>query len=73
MNFDQKLKMLETMIQGLEKNQLGLEEGLVEYEKAIALYKECQDFLKTMEAKVHVLTDSLEIQEDLNDSSLNKK
>ena len=56
MKFEEKIKELEKIVNNLENNnQLSLEESIVEFEKGIAISKECSEYLKQAEQKIKIL------------------
>jgi len=51
--FEDKIKELETIINELESGEIDLESSIEKYTKAMALVKECDEQLKTIEEKVN--------------------
>jgi len=54
-NFEQKMADLEKIVTQLEKKDLELEQSLELFEKGIALTRECQKTLLTVEQKISTL------------------
>ncbi len=63
--FEVNLEKLEDVVKTLESGQLGLEESIEKYEQGIKLYKDCKKTLDTIEKKISVLSESLEIKEEM--------
>lgn len=55
-NFEKSLEALEVIVSQLEKGDLPLEEALAQFEKGIALSKECQTLLTNAEFKIEQLS-----------------
>lgn len=55
LNFETALNQLEAMIEKMATGQLSLEESLKNFEKGIALARQCQLVLKEAEQKVQIL------------------
>lgn len=54
--FEKSLDSLEKIVQQLEQGDLSLDEALKQFEKGVALARECQDALKQAEQKINLLT-----------------
>ncbi len=54
--FEQSISELEAIVQQLEKGELSLEDSLKQFEKGIALARQCQDVLTQAEQKIEMLT-----------------
>ena len=52
MKFEEKVKVLETIISELESGNTNLEESIDKYTKAMKLAKECDEELKSVEEKI---------------------
>ncbi|MFK7901962.1 MAG: exodeoxyribonuclease VII small subunit [Nitratireductor sp.] len=52
MNFEQALQELESIVDGLEKGNVPLDQSISQYERGEALRNQCQVLLKAAEAKV---------------------
>lgn len=52
MKFEEKVKVLETIISELESGNISLEESIDKYTKAMKLAKECDEELKNVEEKI---------------------
>ena len=55
MDFEKRLGRLETIVQKMEKGELGLEESLKLFEEGVKLTRECQTQLTEAEEKVKKL------------------
>ena len=55
-SFEQSLQQLEAIVRQLEEGQLGLSEGLAEYERGIKLLKRCYDALELAERRIEKLS-----------------
>lgn len=53
--FEEGLKLLEEIVNNLEKGDLSLEESLSEFEKGVAIYKELNKILNKVEGKVKII------------------
>lgn len=62
-DFEKTLEKLETIVQGLEGDELSLDQSIKKFEEGIELYKNCKAFLEEAEKKIQVLTDSLKEDE----------
>ena len=56
-DFEEKLKGLEDIVQQLEDGELSLEESLSAFEQGVKLTRECQTALDTARQKVQMLTE----------------
>ncbi|WP_006786872.1 exodeoxyribonuclease VII small subunit [Thiorhodospira sibirica] len=56
-DFAQALEELERLVQRLEQGDLSLEDALSEFERGLALTRQCQHALAIAEQKVHILTE----------------
>lgn len=52
MNFEDKMKKLEEIINDLEKDEINLEDSINKYTEAMKLIKECDESLKQAEEKI---------------------
>lgn len=67
-NFETALNELEQIIDTLERDELGLEEGLKQFERGVALARDCQRTLQHAEQRVLTLiSDSDLLDNDLPD------
>ncbi len=57
-DFEKSLNQLETLVEGLEKGDVPLEEALKQFEQGIKLARNCQDALKDAELKVQQLLET---------------
>lgn len=55
MNFEEKLKELEEIVNKLDGGNISLEESILLFEKGVKLSKACQRILNSAERKVNVL------------------
>lgn len=51
--FEDKIKTLEAIVDKLENGEVGLDESIEEYTKAMNLVKECDEKLKNIEEQVN--------------------
>ncbi len=56
-DFAKALEALESLVQRLERGDLSLEESLSEFERGLALTRQCQHALAIAEQKVRILTE----------------
>lgn len=54
-NFETALAELNQLVEKMEQGGLSLEQSLQDFERGIALTRQCQDALKTAEQKVKIL------------------
>ncbi|MBI3561898.1 MAG: exodeoxyribonuclease VII small subunit [Gammaproteobacteria bacterium] len=54
-SFEQALKELESLVERMEKGDRSLEDSLKDFERGVALTRQCQQALKTAEQKVQLL------------------
>lgn len=66
-SFEKSLSQLQNIVTQLEKGELSLEDSLEQFEKGIALARECQDLLNKAEQKIEILSANHNISE--SDSS----
>lgn len=57
MNFSEKMTELEKILRSLEGDSMPLEDALAEFEKGIALIRECRAYLDEAKQKVTILTE----------------
>ena len=57
-DFEKALKELESLVEKMEKGDLGLEESLKHFERGIALTRACQKALSDAEQKVQILLEN---------------
>ncbi len=53
--FEDALKELETLVEKMEQGELSLEDSLQNFERGIALTRQCQQALQEAEQKVEIL------------------
>lgn len=56
-NLEKALEELEHIVSHMEKDVLGIESTLVEFEKGVKLIHQCQQALQQAEQKVRILTE----------------
>lgn len=56
LKFEEALKKLESIVDGLEHGKVSLEDSLKKYEEGIRLAKYCSQKLKEAEKKIEILT-----------------
>jgi len=59
-NFENNIEMLKEIVEKLENENNNLEDSLLEFEKGIKLYNECNSILKNAENKIQILNEKLE-------------
>jgi exodeoxyribonuclease VII small subunit len=55
-DFEKSLKLLETLVDKLEKGDLSLEDSLKNFEQGVKLTLECRQALQTAEQKISILS-----------------
>lgn len=60
-NFEKSIKELEEISNGLENEQISLDESIALFEKGIKLSKDCSQYLESAKQKIVMLT---EIEEE---------
>jgi exodeoxyribonuclease VII small subunit len=53
--FEEALKELETIAEKIEQGKIGLEESITQYERGMALVKQCREILSKAEHKIQKL------------------
>lgn len=53
--FEEAMKQLETIVQGIEQGKIGLEESIKQYEAGMALIRRCRAVLAEAELKIQHL------------------
>ncbi|MFO7603940.1 MAG: exodeoxyribonuclease VII small subunit [Gammaproteobacteria bacterium] len=71
LDFESALHELESLVDRMEQGETTLEESLTDFERGVALFRQCQKALDEAEQKVQILmknsgADSLEPFDDLN-------
>jgi exodeoxyribonuclease VII small subunit len=56
LKFEEALKKLEAIVEGLEQGKISLEDSLKKYEEGIRLAKFCTEKLQEAEKKIEILT-----------------
>lgn len=69
LDFESAIQELETLVERMEQGETSLEESLTDFERGVALFRQCQKALDEAEQKVQILmkksgTDSLEPFDD---------
>ena len=62
MNFEQKLKTLDTIAQKMESGDLSLEDSVKSYEEAMTIIKDCEAYIQNAKIKIEKISDG-EIKE----------
>lgn len=57
--FESNLKNLELMVKKLEVGDIPLDQAISDFEKSVALYKQCKNYLDSAEKKITVLNEQL--------------
>ena len=55
LGFEQSLGELESLVEGMEKGDMSLEESLKDFERGVKLARECGETLKKAEQRVEIL------------------
>ncbi len=55
LTFEEALEQLETIAERIEQGKIGLEESINQYERGMALVKQCRDILAKAELKIERL------------------
>lgn len=55
-DFETALSELESLVEKMERGELSLEDSMQQYERGVALSKQCQHLLETAEQKIQILT-----------------
>ena len=58
MNFSEKMSELENILKKLEGESESIEDSLAEFERGIALVRECRSYLEEAKQRVLVLTEN---------------
>ena len=64
-DFEKSLEQLEKIVARMEAGELGLEESLSQFEKGIALAKNCQDTLSNAKFRVEQLIEKNGLQQTI--------
>ncbi len=62
-DFEANLKNLEQMVKKLEAGDVALDQAISDFEKSVALYKECKNYLDKAEKRILILNDELKESE----------
>ena len=54
-NFEEKIELLEKVVNDLEKGDMSLDESLIKFEEGMNLSKECNKMLEDAEKKITIL------------------
>lgn len=63
-DFEDTLKSLEAIVENMESKQLSLDESLTQFEKGIALSKDCAQALDQAELKVKTIMQSIQANDN---------
>ena len=66
LKFEQKMQMLEEIVNELENDDVNLDESIEKYTKAMTLVKECDLELKSIEEKIAKIVNSDGTLEEFN-------
>ena len=66
LKFEEKMQMLEEIVNELENDDVNLDESIEKYTKAMTLVKECDLELKTIEEKIAKIVNSDGTLEEFN-------
>ena len=61
-SFEEKMKLLDTIADSMEKGDITLEDSIESYEKGMQLIKECEDYINKAKLKIEKIVDG-EIKE----------
>lgn len=64
MNFEASMQELEKIVKSLESGDLSLEESISEFEKGIALVKNCKSLLDKAQGKVTTLLEGIQNEKE---------
>ncbi|HLD11546.1 MAG TPA: exodeoxyribonuclease VII small subunit [Patescibacteria group bacterium] len=73
LTFEEALTKLEQITSQIEKGDIGLDEAISSYEKAISLYQLCREKLSKAEIKIKKLTSQMKEQKSIDEDSLDEK
>lgn len=59
--FENNIDLLKKIVTKLEKDNTNLEESMIDFEKGIKLYNECNKILKDAENKIEILNEKLDL------------
>ena len=62
LSFEDALERVESIIERIEKGEVGLEESITEYERGVELIKRCRGLLKKAELRVEDLTGKMKAE-----------
>lgn len=62
-DLETNLRNLEQMVKKLESGETPLDQAISDFEKSVALYKECKNYLDTVEKKITILNNELKESE----------
>lgn len=68
-NFEQDLKRLEELSAAIKQSDISLEDALKDFEEGIKLAKGLEKTLDKIEAKVQILMNSPELEEDVSEET----
>ena len=66
LKFEEKMQLLEEIVNELENDDVNLDESIEKYTKAMTLVKECDSELKTIEEKIAKIVNSDGTLEEFN-------
>lgn len=66
LKFEEKIKILEQIVNELENDDVNLDESIEKYTKAMTLVKECDSELKNIEEKIAKIVNSDGTLEEFN-------
>ena len=58
MNFEESMKMLETIVTELENGNLNLDESVKKFEEGMKMAKQCNNILEETEKKITILLEN---------------
>ena len=63
-DFEQALNELEAIVQQMEKDELSLEQALLQFETGVKLARQCQQALKTAEQRIEILSAQINLDDN---------
>lgn len=62
-NFEQMLEQIESIVERIERGEVGLEQALAEHERGVRMIRACREILHKAEQRVEMLNKDLERSE----------
>ena len=61
-SFEQAMAQVEGIVQRIESGEIGLEQSLAEYERGLALLRQCRSVLERVEQRITDLTSAMQAE-----------